>query len=100
MLERIKDIYDLLPSKLYFVCCFNRCEIDSSEAALYIKLSSTKLKLMFEMLPGYHTQNFVGEVFRLTESLHSNEKCFKWLDTYIQGKHLFLTNCSTFVNRQ
>ena len=40
---------------------------------------------MFEMLPGYHTQNFVGEVFRLTESLHSDGKSFQWLDTYTQG---------------
>ena len=45
-----------------------------------------KLKLMIEMLPGYHTQNFVGEVFRLTESSNTNEKCFKWLDNYIAGK--------------
>ena len=41
---------------------------------------------MFEMLPGYHTQNFVAEVFRLTESVFSEDKCFKWLDTYIAGK--------------
>ena len=43
---------------------------------------------MFEMLPGYHTQNFVGEIFRLTESSHTDEKCFKWLDTYTQGNLL------------
>ena len=81
-----RKINDIITIEAVLLCSFNRCEIDSSEAALYIKLSSSKLKLMFEMLPGYHTQNFVGEVFRLTESLLSEDKCFKWLDTYIAGK--------------
>lgn len=45
-----------------------KCDIDSGESALYIKVSSAnKVKLMFEMLPGYHTQNFVSEIFRLTD---------------------------------
>ena len=81
----IRRINDFIINNAILVCFFNRCEIDSSEAALYIKLSSIKLKLLFEMLPGYHTQNFVGEVFRLTESSISENKCFKWLDTYIAG---------------
>ena len=61
----------------------NRCEIDSSEAAVYIKLCSTKQKLMFEMLPGIRTENFVGEIFRLAENTSNGS--FKWLETYIQG---------------
>ena len=70
----------------------NRCEIDSSEAALYINISSSKQKLMFEMLPGYHTQHFVDEIFRLTESLATTtveEKRFEWIDTYVQGTICF-----------
>ena len=81
-----RRLNELFVIEKIFTCFSNRCEIDSSEAALYIKLSSNKYKLMFEMLPSYHTQNFVAEVFRLTESVFSEDKCFKWLDTYIAGK--------------
>ena len=42
-------------------------------------------KFLFEMLPGYHTQNFVSEIYRLTENLSSQSEYstgFLWLDKY------------------
>ena len=65
-----------------------RCEIDSGEAALYIKIcSSARAKLLFEMLPGYHTQNFVSEIFRLTDATAASakkgqNKSFAWIEKY------------------
>ena len=40
------------------------------------------------MLPGYHTQNFVSEIYRLTENVskqietNSGSRAFDWLDKY------------------
>ena len=43
-------------------------------------------KLLFEMLPGYHTQNLVSEIYRLTENLskqgETRPTAFDWLDKY------------------
>ena len=60
---------------------------------------------MFEMLPGYHTQNLVSEIFRLTDgnskvSVDANN--FSWLEKYQQAKagesvdYLAIIHC--FVN--
>ncbi len=53
--------------------CLIRCEIDSGDAVLLrinrsSSSSSSSSRLMFEMLPGYHTQNLVAEIFRQTEN--------------------------------
>jgi len=46
-----------------------RCEIDSGEAVLLkMTTSAAASPVMFEMLPGYHTQNFVSEIFRQSEN--------------------------------
>jgi hypothetical protein len=34
---------------------------------VYVNISSHKLKLLFEMVPGIKTSNFVGEIFRAIE---------------------------------
>ena len=34
---------------------------------VYVNISSHKLKLLFEMVPGVKTSNFVGEIFRAIE---------------------------------
>lgn len=34
---------------------------------VYVNISSHKLKLLFEMIPGVKTSNFVGELFRAME---------------------------------
>lgn len=66
-----------------------KCVIDSGEATLIIKISSVgRSPLLFEMLPGYHTQNFVGEIYRLTDVTSTQAKkgttlkSFAWLDKY------------------
>jgi phosphatidylinositol-bisphosphatase len=52
-----------------------RCEIDSGDAVLInISGGAPKTKLMFEMLPGYHTQNFVAEVYRLTDAVNARQR--------------------------
>ena len=47
----------------------------------------SRQKFLFEMLPGYHTQNFVSEIYRLTENVskqspETNSTAFDWLDKY------------------
>lgn len=34
---------------------------------VFVNISSRKLKLLFEMVPGMKTSNFVGEIFRAIE---------------------------------
>ena len=53
--------------------------------------------MLFEMLPGYHTQNFVSEIYRLTENVskqietNSGSRAFDWLDKYKSSGELVLT---------
>lgn len=37
------------------------------EVDVFVNISSRKLKLLFEMVPGIKTSNFVGEIFRAIE---------------------------------
>jgi hypothetical protein len=37
---------------------------------------------MLEMVPGFHTQNLVSEIFRLTDAKVGLEKDFSWLEKY------------------
>ena len=66
----------------------NRCEIDSEDSALYLNITgSNKAKLMLEMTPGFHTQNFVSEILDLTEKKDKNQQQnFDWLEKYSKGK--------------
>ena len=70
-----------------------RCEIDSGEAVLLKFSTKSSTKHMFEMLPGYHTQNFVAELYRLQESTTSAGKSdFSWTHKYLkaaQGELMF-----------
>jgi len=53
--------------------------------AVYITVTSHRQKYLFEMLPGYHTQNLVGEMYRLTENISKQGESvssFPWLDKY------------------
>jgi len=66
-----------------------RFEIDSDGGsgpdAVYITVSVDKQKLLFEMLPGPHTQNFVSEMYRLSDNLSRKGESstdFSWLDKY------------------
>ena len=70
----------LLPMDLEF-----KIEIDSGDDAILMKMSNAKHKFMFEMLPGYHTQNFVSEIFRQTESngKQTEPRDFSWTTQYL-----------------
>ena len=48
-----------------------------------MKLGYTN-QLMFEMLPGYHTQNFVSEIYRVRESADPGalDAQFDWATSY------------------
>jgi len=53
--------------------------------AVYITVTSRRQKFLFEMLPGYHTQNFVAELYRLTEGSDrqvESGNSFPWLHKY------------------
>ena len=49
---------------------------------IYITVSSSRQKFLFEMLPGYQTQNFVSEMYRLTENSLQQDSEFSWLAKY------------------
>jgi len=57
---------------------------NSGPDAVYITVTSHKhTKFLFEMLPGYHTQNFVSELYRLTEQVgREGDSRFTWLTKY------------------
>jgi len=65
-------------------------EIESGPNSLpdgvYVNISSNRQKYLFEMLPGYHTQNFVSELYRVTDGLASkiptSNSAFSWLEKY------------------
>uniref|UniRef100_A0A1B6EGW5 Rho-GAP domain-containing protein n=1 Tax=Clastoptera arizonana TaxID=38151 RepID=A0A1B6EGW5_9HEMI len=69
-----------------------RCEIDPDSKSLdgtdvYVHITSRKLKLLFEMVPGIKTSNFVGELFRTIEIVgkkRGNADLF-WLNKYSSG---------------
>ena len=47
--------------------------------------SGNKSKLMLELVPGFHTQNLVAEIFRLAEAkskVFTTENSFEWLEKY------------------
>jgi hypothetical protein len=54
-------------------CCDGSCFIADTDSRhqdgvdVYVNISSHKLKLLFEMVPGIKTSNFVGEIFRAIE---------------------------------
>lgn len=64
-----------------------KCDIDSGDAeALYLNITgSNKSKLMLQMVPGFHTQNLVSEIFRLlseNKSSANDKSSFDWLEKY------------------
>ncbi len=72
-----------------------RCEIDAGSDSVIVKLingSGSGSPLMFEMLPGFHTQNFVAELFRLQEEVKVKLKegvtyDFRWIENKIDGNY-------------
>ncbi|PNF30047.1 hypothetical protein B7P43_G05343 [Cryptotermes secundus] len=70
-----------------------RCEIDTDSkhqdgVDVYVNISSHKLKLLFEMVPGIKTSNFVGEIFRAIEVFTKRRGPppeFQWLHKYAVG---------------
>ncbi|KAJ1528351.1 hypothetical protein ONE63_006771 [Megalurothrips usitatus] len=64
-----------------------KCEIDAGEQSgdVYVNISSRKLKLLFEMIPGIKTNNFVSEIMRSMEALmklRGPPPEFQWLHKY------------------
>nr|CAD7427757.1 unnamed protein product [Timema monikensis] len=67
-----------------------RCEIDTDSkhqdgADVYVNISSCKLKLLFEMVPGIKTSNFVAEIFRSIEVFTRHRGPlpeYQWLHKY------------------
>jgi len=60
----------------------------SGPDAVYITVTSNGgSKFLFEMLPGYHTQNFVSEMYRVTESAGRVEAGpgWGWVSKYTQA---------------
>jgi len=58
---------------------------NSGPDAVYITVTSHRQKFLFEMLPGYHTQNLVSEMYRLTENISKQGdslSSFPWLTKY------------------
>jgi hypothetical protein len=56
------------------ICCTKiTCAVADTDSRhqdgvdVYVNISSRKLKLLFEMVPGIKTSNFVGEIFRAIE---------------------------------
>eukprot|EP00095_Tigriopus_kingsejongensis_P009757 maker-scaffold422_size175911-snap-gene-0.33 protein:Tk09757 transcript:maker-scaffold422_size175911-snap-gene-0.33-mRNA-1 annotation:"type ii inositol- -trisphosphate 5-phosphatase" len=64
----VSQVDDLASESVIPVDADLKCEIDSGDAVL-IKITAGSTQVMLEMLPGYHTQNFVAEIYRLTDSL-------------------------------
>jgi len=75
-----------------------RCEIDTDSrhqdgVDVFVNISSRKLKLLFEMVPGIKTSNFVGEIFRAIEVFTKRRRPppeFQWLHKYapsVGGHH-------------
>ncbi|XP_063218257.1 type II inositol 1,4,5-trisphosphate 5-phosphatase [Bacillus rossius redtenbacheri] len=70
-----------------------RCDIDTDSkhqdgSDVYVNISSRKLKLLFEMIPGLKTSNFVGELFRVIEVFTKKRgppPDFRWLQKYCGG---------------
>jgi len=70
---------------------------NSGPDAVYITVTSYRQKFLFEMLPGYHTQNFVSELYRLTENLSKQGESasnFSWVTKYKSA------NCDTSVVKE
>nr|CAD7459834.1 unnamed protein product [Timema tahoe] len=67
-----------------------RCEIDTDSkhqdgADVYVNISACKLKLLFEMVPGIKTSNFVAEIFRSIEVFTRHRGPlpeYQWLHKY------------------
>lgn len=58
---------------------------NSGPDAVYITVTSHRQKFLFEMLPGYHTQNLVSELFRLMETIPAQADgvaALPWLEKY------------------
>ncbi|XP_040569840.1 inositol polyphosphate 5-phosphatase OCRL [Lepeophtheirus salmonis] len=69
----------VLPIDLHFRCAIEPS--DNSQNNIILKIEGAgHIKLIFDMLPGLHTQNLVGEIFRLTEVNESTK--------YLQGLSL------------
>jgi len=86
-------INDVLPLDSNF-----KFDIDSGEKvgpeAVYITVSTAKHKFLFEMLPGYHTQNFVSEMYRITENISNQDSDFSWLSKYTSRLSLDMNSAS------
>ena len=60
---------------------------------MYLNITggANKSKLILEMVQGFHTQNLVSEIFRLSEDNNRANLHFEWVDKYLpQGKHPYL----------
>ena len=89
------------------------CEVDGggngddSGGVLLNVSRGGKAKMMFEMTPGYHTQNFVSEIYRQTEigaRVRRGGNAFRWAEKYItaagggqNGNILVHTNCVSWL---
>jgi len=68
-----------------------KCDIDSSNDVVYLNITGghNKSKLILEMVQGFHTQNLVAEIFRLSEDNNRANLHFEWIDKYLpQDNHL------------
>ncbi|KAK7791378.1 hypothetical protein R5R35_007912 [Gryllus longicercus] len=81
---------DLTIERLLPIDADFRCEIDPDSkhqdgVDVYVNISSRKLKLLFELVPGVKTSNFVGEIFRAIEVFTKRRgppPDFHWLQKY------------------
>lgn len=67
-----------------------RCDIETESkhqdgTDVYVNITSHKVKLLFEMVPGMKTSNFVGELYRCIEQVgkkRGGAPDFQWLTKY------------------
>ena len=110
-------------------CIFSRFEIDSGHNSVpdgvFINITSARCdnvtwriiivtlgwpgtyfrhRLVFEMIPGYHTQNLVSELYRITETVSkqipTSSSGFAWLSKYKStGKSDIMLNKPFYCNQ-
>lgn len=77
-----------------------KCEIDAGEQSVdvYVNISSRKLKLLFEMIPGFKTNNFVSDLMRSMEALSKRRGPppeFQWLHKYSGSSNRNSADCGS-----
>ncbi|XP_075217089.1 oculocerebrorenal syndrome of Lowe [Lycorma delicatula] len=85
-----QTVTDLTIDRVLAIDTDFRCDIDAESkhqdgTDVYVNITSKKLKLLFEMIPGMKTSNFVGDLFRAIDYVgkkRGGTQEFQWLSKY------------------